>query len=139
MYQSESQIRIHYALTDKMGVVYHGHYAQFYEIGRTDAIRKLGMSYKDIEATGVIMPVVEMNCRFFQPARYDDVITVTTTLKELPESHKVIFHGEIKNENGQLLSSANVTMYFMKAEDMSKSKMPEELYRKLEPFYKSVS
>ena len=138
MYQSESQIRIHYALTDKMGVVYHGHYAQFYEIGRTDAIRKLGMSYKDIEATGVIMPVVELNCRFFQPAKYDDLITVVTTLKELPTGHKIVFHGEIKNEKGDLLSTASITMYFMQAHDMSKSKMPDLLYNTLEPFYRLI-
>ncbi len=135
MYQSTSQIRIHYALTDKMGVVYHGHYAQFYEIGRTDAIRSLGMSYKDIESLGIIMPVVEMNCRFFQPAYYDDLITVTTTLKELPENHKVIFYGEIRNEKDQLLGTGNITMYFMKADDMSKSKMPEKLYQKLVAYF----
>lgn len=139
MYQSESQIRIHYALTDKMGVVYHGHYAQFFEIGRTDAIRKLGMSYKDIEARGIIMPVVEMNCRFFLPARYDDLITIKTTLRELPAHHKIVFHSEIRNEKDEQLSSGQVTMYFMKADDMTKSKMPEELYIKLEPFFSSVS
>jgi len=79
MYQSSTSIRIHYALTDQMGFVYYGHYAQFYEIGRTEAIRALGLTYKDMEAMGVIMPVVEMQLKFLRPAKYDDLITVKTT------------------------------------------------------------
>ena len=98
MYITETQIRIHYALTDQMGVVYHGHYAQFYEIGRGEAIRNLGYTYKDIEALGIIMPVVDVHSRFFRPAKYDDLITVKTTLKELPLHHKIVFHSEIFNE-----------------------------------------
>ncbi|MCY7293756.1 MAG: acyl-CoA thioesterase, partial [Ferruginibacter sp.] len=68
MFITETQIRMHYALTDQMGVVYYGNYAQFYEIGRTEAIRQLGYTYKDIEAMGIIMPVVEMNSKFLRPA-----------------------------------------------------------------------
>ena len=68
MYTTTTEIRIHYALTDQMGVVYHGHYAQFYEIGRGEAIRELGYTYKDIEAMGIIMPVVDIHSRFLRPA-----------------------------------------------------------------------
>ena len=99
MYVSETQIRIHYALTDQMGVVYHGHFAQLYEIGRTESIRQLGFAYKEIEALGIIMPVVGLSVKFFQPAKYDDLVTVKTILKELPQNHKVIYYGEIYNEN----------------------------------------
>jgi acyl-CoA thioester hydrolase len=63
------------------------------------------------------------------------LITVTTTLKELPDNHKVIFYGEIRNEKDQLLGTGNITMYFMKADDMSKSKMPEKLYQKLVAYF----
>src|SRR5215212_12176923 len=79
MYTTETSIRIHYALTDQMGIVYHGHYAQFYEIGRTEAIRSLGYTYKDIEALGIFMPVVDIHSKFLRPAKYDDLITVKTT------------------------------------------------------------
>ena len=82
MYTTETQIRIHYALTDQMGIVYHGHYAQFYEMGRAEAIRVLGYTYKDIEAMGIIMPVVDIHSRFLRPAKYDDLITVKTILQE---------------------------------------------------------
>jgi len=92
MYITTTAIRVHYALTDQMGVVYHGHYAQFYEMGRAEAIRNLGYSYKDIEAMGIIMPVVDLRSRYLRPAKYDDLITVKTILKEMPLHHKIVFH-----------------------------------------------
>ena len=135
MYTSETTIRVHYALTDQMGVVYHGHYAQFYEIGRTDAIRALGFTYKNIEAMGIIMPVIDLHLKFLLPAKYDDLITVKTTLKEIPQSHKVIFYGEIYNQNNQLLNIGEVTMYFMESQTMKKCLMPEALNLKLQQYF----
>lgn len=135
MYTTETQIRIHYALTDQMGVVYHGHYAQFYEIGRTEAIRQIGYSYKDIEAMGIIMPVVDIHSRFLRPAKYDDLITVKTTLKEIPTHHKIIFHSEIYNQNDELLNTGDVTLYFMHAASMKRCNMPDELKEKLEKYF----
>ena len=135
MYTTETQIRIHYALTDQMGVVYHGHYAQFYEIGRGEAIRNLGYTYKDIEALGIIMPVVDVHSRFFRPAKYDDLITVKTTLKELPLHHKIVFHSEIFNEEGQLLNIGDVTLYFMEAIGMKRCEMPDALKNKLAKYF----
>jgi acyl-CoA thioester hydrolase len=135
MYTTETQIRIHYALTDQMGVVYHGHYAQFYEIGRTEAIRSLGYTYKDIEAMGIIMPVVDIHSKFLRPAKYDDLITVKTTLRELPTNHKIIFHSEITNEQEELLNIGDVTLYFMEAATMKRSEMPDELMEKLKHYF----
>jgi len=135
MYVSETQIRIHYALTDQMGVVYHGHFAQLYEIGRTESIRQLGFAYKDIEALGIIMPVVNLQIKFFQPAKYDDLVTVKTILKELPQNHKIIYYGEIYNESNNLLSTAEITMYFMNAKEMTRANMPEELIGKLKGYF----
>jgi acyl-CoA thioester hydrolase len=135
MYTTETQIRIHYALTDQMGVVYHGHYAQFYEIGRGEAIRKLGYSYKDIEALGIIMPVVDIHSRFLRPAKYDDLITVKTTLRELPIHHKIVFHSEIYNEKDELLNTGDVTLYFIEANHMKRCEMPMELKQKLAVYF----
>jgi len=135
MYVSETQIRIHYALTDQMGIVYHGHFAQLYEIGRTESIRQLGFAYKDIEALGIIMPVVNLQIKFFQPAKYDDLVTVKTILKELPQNHKIIYYGEIYNESNNLLSTAEITMYFMNAKEMTRANMPEELIGKLKGYF----
>lgn len=135
MFVTETSIRIHYALTDQMGVVYHGHYAQFYEIARTEAIRQIGYTYKDIEAMGIIMPVIDIHSRFLRPARYDDLITVKTILKELPVHHKIVFHHEIYSESGELLNTGDVTLYFMEAGNMKRSLMPEQLRVKLESYF----
>ena len=126
---------MHYALTDQMGVVYYGNYAQFYEIGRTEAIRQLGYTYKDIEAMGIIMPVVEMNSKFLRPAKYDDLITVKTTLRELPTGHAINFFFEIFNEEDKLLNAGNVVLYFMEAGTMKRAKMPTELEDKLKGYF----
>jgi acyl-CoA thioester hydrolase len=136
MFISETQIRIHYALTDQMGVVYHGHYAQFFEIGRVEAIRQAGYSYKDMEATGIIMPVIDLHCRFLRPAKYDNVITVKTILKELPPHHKIVFHHEIYNEEDLLLNTGEVILYFLHASTMKRCEMPEVLKSKLAPYFK---
>ena len=135
MFTSKTQIRIHYALTDQMGFVYHGHYAQFYEIGRTEALRSLGLSYKEVEAAGVIMPVTEIHSRFIRPALYDDLITVVTTVKEIPLHHRIVFHSEIFNEKNELLNIGDVTLYFMDAKTMKRASIPEMIKEKLEEYF----
>ena len=135
MFTTETQIRIHYALTDQMGFVYHGHYAQFYEIGRAEAIRQLGYTYKDIEAMGIIMPVVDIHSKFLRPAKYDDRITVKTTLRELPAAHKIIFHHEIYNEADELLNTGVITLFFMTTLRMERSLIPEELLMKIKGYF----
>ncbi len=135
MHTTETTIRIHYALTDQMGIVYHGHYAQFYEIGRTEAIRSLGYTYKDIEAMGVIMPAVDIHSKFLRPAKYDDLITVKTTLREMPVHHKIVFHSEIYNHHGELLNIGDVTLYFMEANTMKRSEMPAILKEKVSKYF----
>lgn len=137
MFVSTTTIRVHYALTDQMGFVYYGNYAQFYEIGRTEAIRQLGYTYKDIESMGIIMPVVDLHFKFLRPAKYDDLLTVKTTLRELPIHHKIVFHGEVFNEAGQLLNAGDVTLYFMEASGMKRCSMPEALMEKLRPFFEN--
>jgi acyl-CoA thioester hydrolase len=135
MFITETKIRIHYALTDQMGVVYYGHYAQFYEIGRTEAIRQIGYTYKEIEAMGIIMPVVAINSKFLRPAKYDDMITVKTIVKELPAKHEITFFNEIYNEAGKLLNTGEVTLYFVNAANMKRCHIPEPLREKLAPFF----
>src|ERR1700709_2677342 len=123
MFESTTQIRIHYALTDQMGVVYHGNYAQFFEIARTDSIRKLGLSNKEIEAMGVIMPVIDLHTKFLRPIKYDELITVKVILKELPLNHKIIFYCEIYNEKNQIATVGEVVLYFMEAVTMKRCNM----------------
>ncbi|MEO6539070.1 MAG: thioesterase family protein, partial [Ferruginibacter sp.] len=99
------------------------------------AIRQIGYTYKDIEAMGIIMPVVDIHSRFLRPAKYDDLITVKTILKELPVHHKIIFHSEIYNEQDQLLNIGDVTLYFMRLDGMKRCEMPLALKEKLEKYF----
>jgi acyl-CoA thioester hydrolase len=135
LFTTETQIRIHYALTDQMGVVYHGHYAQFYEIGRAEAIRQLGYTYKDLETMGIIMPVVDLRSKYLRPAKYDELITVKTTLKELPTAHKITFHNEIYNEADELLNIGEVTLFFIEAKTMQRTVMPAELSDRISKYF----
>jgi len=135
LFTHNTQIRVHYALTDQMGVVYHGHYAEFYEIGRTEALRSLGITYKEVEAAGVIMPVIEIHTRFLRPARYDDLLTVTTNVKELPIHHKIVFYSEIFNEANELLSAGTVSLYFMEKNTMKRCAMPDVMKEKIRDFF----
>jgi acyl-CoA thioester hydrolase len=118
-----------------MGVVYHGHYAQFFEIARTESIRDLGFSYKSIEAIGIMLPVVDMHSRFLRPVKYDDLITVTVSLREMPLHHKIMFYGEIHNEAGQLCTTGTVTLYFMEIATMKRTSLPEKMKIALEPYF----
>ncbi len=138
MYTSEMQIRVRYAETDQMNVVYHGNYAQYFEVGRVEAIRQLGLSYKDMETGGVIMPVVEWTAKFLRPAHYDDLLTVRTTLKEWPVDHRVVFQQEVYSEEGKLLTVGKVLLYFLKKDTMEKTSMPSNLESRLAPFFKTA-
>ena len=135
MYITETQIRVHYALTDQMGMVYHGHYAQFYEIARVEGLRQLGISYKELEASGILLPVVDIHCKFIRPAKYDDLITVKAFLKELPTHHKMVFHHEIYNEQGVLLNTGEVMLCCVEAKTMKRCNIPDLLSEKLADYF----
>jgi acyl-CoA thioester hydrolase len=136
MFTHKTQIRIHYALTDQMGVVYHGNYAQLYEIGRTEALRSLGLTYKEIEATGVIMPVTEIHSRFLRPALYDDLVTVVTMVKEMPLHSKIVFHNDIYNEKEELLNVGDVTLYFVDGETKKRVDIPAAIKERITGYFK---
>ncbi|MGC4234338.1 MAG: thioesterase family protein [Niabella sp.] len=135
MYQYETTIRVRYAETDQMGVVYHSHYFQYFEVARAECIRSLGITYADMEREGIIMPVVEVNCKYLRPALYDDLLTVKVILNKLPEDHKILFRQEVYNEKKELLATGSVLLFFMTAQTMQRSKMPEPLYQKIKPFF----
>jgi acyl-CoA thioester hydrolase len=135
MYTSEHQVRVRYAETDQMNVVYHGNYAQYFEVGRVEAIRQLGLSYKDLETSGIIMPVIEWTAKFLRPAHYDDLLTVRTTLKEMPVNHRIEFMQEVYNEKSKLLTSGKVLLYFLMSATMEKTNMPTEMAQRLKPYF----
>lgn len=135
MFSFDTHVRVRYADTDQMQVVYHAKYIEYFEVGRTDAMRSLGITYKDVEQAGVIMPVVSVECKFIKPALYDDLLTIRTSLMQLPKDHKIEFHQEVFNEKKQLLCKGKVSLYFMEKITFQKTGMPSMLVSKLEPFF----
>lgn len=135
MFTTETQIRVRYAETDQMGVVYHSNYFPYFEAARAEAIREMGLTYADMERTGIIMPVVDVHCRYLRPARYDDLLTIKTILKELPVHHKIEFHHEVYNERNELLAVGKIILYFMEAKSMKRTSMPAPLIDKLQPYF----
>lgn len=136
MFTSKTTIRVRYAETDQMNVVYHGNYAQYFEVARAEAIRDMGITYKDMEAMGIVMPIVELHTKFLRPAVYDDLLTIQTQLRELPTDHRIEFHHEVYNESGKLLTIGRIVLYFLNAKTMARAAMPAELANHLEPYFK---
>jgi len=136
MFTSTTQIRVRYGETDQMGYLYYGNYALYYEVGRAEAIRELGFTYRQLEEMGTMMPVAELNSLYFRPALYDDLITVKTILKELSEGSRIQFFSELYNEQGQLLNKGVTTLVFFDPKEKKKTTMPHELHSRLAPFFK---
>lgn len=124
-----------YAETDQMNVVYHANYATYFEVARTESIRQLGFTYREMEDMGIEMPVVEINMKYLRSARYDDLITVRTQLRELPQQHVITFHQDIFNEAGKLITSGFVTLFFLNRSTKKRSSMPDVLRKKLQPYF----
>ncbi len=112
MKEYQFQVRVRYAETDQMGVVYHGNYAQYFEMGRVEWLRNMGVSYKWMEENGVMLPVVSLSMNYKKPARYDDLLTVKTILKN-QTSVKIEFDYEIYNENSELLTTGYSMLVFV--------------------------
>jgi len=135
MFITETHIRVRYAETDQMNVVYYGNYAQYFEVARAESIRNLSFTYKEMETTGIMMPVVEMQTKFLRPAHYDDLLTIRTILRELPVDHRIQFEHEVYNQEKKLLTLGKVILYFVKIGTFEKTVMPDRLRHLLESFF----
>ncbi len=112
---SETKIRVRYGETDQMGFVYYGNYPEYYEVGRTEALRQLGTSYKQLEEEGILMPVINMNVKYIKPGRYDDLLTVKTIVAKVPET-RMEFVYEIYNGDGEMINRGETTLIFLSKE-----------------------
>ncbi|MBL7790676.1 MAG: acyl-CoA thioesterase [Saprospiraceae bacterium] len=129
------QKRVRYGETDQMGYLYYGNYAQYYEIGRVEMLRSIGLTYKEMEEElGIMMPVTSLQMRFIRPARYDELLTIRTTLKQLPDRF-ITFHVEILNENGKLVNGGSVRLCFVTVKTQQTISAPAYLLDKLKPYF----
>ena len=127
----EIEIRVRYGETDQMGVVYHGNYAQYFEIGRVEWLRKFGVSYKQMEEDGIMLPVISLSINYKKSARYDDLIKVKTQLVKLP-SATIEFNYEILNESGDILTTGNTSLVFIDINRNRPTRCPQYLLDKLQ-------
>lgn len=130
MKKSSTKTRVRYSETDQMGVVYHGNYAQFFEMGRTEWLRSLGVTYKDMEKSGIMLPVISLQCNFIKSALYDDLLTITTFLKKKPLV-KIEFDYEIKNQKDELICTGNSVLVFLNSKTMKPTRCPNYLLESL--------
>ena len=112
MYTTEVKIRVRYGETDRMGYVYYGNYAEYFEVARVEALRNLGFSYRKLEDEGIMLPVLNYSVKYLKPAYYDDELTIKVTIKEIPMA-RIRFDYEVYNEKDELTTVADTTLVFI--------------------------
>ena len=138
MYSHDTQLRVRYGETDQMGYLYYGRYAEYFEVGRVETIRSLGLTYKELEEVhGIWLPVVSLDMRFVRPAFYDDLLTVHTEIRKLPDEY-ITFHCEIFNEKRKLVNAGTVRLCFFAAAAKKVVPAPTLLLEKLHPFFSTL-
>ena len=135
MFEHTTQIRVRYGETDQMGYVYYGNYALYYEQGRTEAVKALGISYKQLEEMGYMLPVAELKIRYKQPAVYDDLLTIRSVIAEMP-GRSMTFDTEITNEAGVLLNQGTTKLLFTHADSRKICTAPDSLIELLKPYFR---
>jgi acyl-CoA thioester hydrolase len=126
MLTNKTKIRVRYGETDRMGYVYYGNHALYFEVGRVEMLRAMGYPYDEMERDGIMCPVTFLDVRYVRPALYDEELTVTTTVKEKPTQF-IHFQVEIHNQNNKLVSTGNVTLAFVDAQTRRKCDAPDRI------------
>lgn len=130
MKKFSTSVRVRYGETDQMGVVYHGNYATYFEIARTEWLRNLGVTYKDMENSGIMLPVISLSFNFLKSAKYDDILTISVFLVKKPLV-KIEFDYEIINQNKEKISTGKSTLAFIDMKTNKPIKCPDYILEKL--------
>ncbi|RYY36736.1 MAG: acyl-CoA thioesterase [Sphingobacteriaceae bacterium] len=134
MFEHTTKIRTRYGETDQMGYVYYGNYAEFYEVARVEMLRSLGMTYRGMEESGIMMPVMELKCKYLKPALYDEEITIKTILEKMP-GVKIHFKYELYNEKQELINIGETLLAFVNMKTNRPCLGPDEFIQKMKPFF----
>ena len=134
MFQHATKIRVRYGETDQMGYMYYGNYAEFYEVGRVEMLRSLGLTYSGMEQSGIMMPVLELKCKYIKPALYDEEITINVIMDKLP-GVKIHFRYELFNEKDELINTGETLLVFVNMTTNRPCMGPTEMLDKLMPFF----
>lgn len=130
MHKNETKIRVRYGETDQMGVVYHANYANYFEVGRTEWLRQYGITYKSMEDSGIMLPVISLEIKYKNSARYDDMLTVKTVVKSVP-SVRIEFDYELLSEHGDILATGKTVLVFIDMKRNRPTRCPDYLLDKL--------
>lgn len=131
LHKNITSLRVRYAETDQMGYCYYGNYAQYCEVGRVEALREIGMSYKNLEKSGVMLPVSDFSIKYKRPAKYDDKVIISTYVKEV-KGTRIFFLYEMHDEQNRLLIEASTTLVFVSAETMKPIAPPQHFLNLIE-------
>ena len=134
MYQAETQLRVRYAETDQMSYVYYGNYAMYFEVARVEAMRSIGFSYRQMEEEGVMMPVLESHFKYIKPGKYDELLTIKTTIPELP-GVRIRFEYQVYNEENELITEGWTILTFLKKESHRPTRPPQNLLDLLKSYF----
>ena len=135
MFEHSTKIRTRYSEVDRMGYVYYGNYATYFEVGRVEAMRVLGISYAELEEEGIMMPVIRFEINYKKPAFYDEELTVITRVREIPRS-RIVFEYETRNAKGEFLNSALTELVFVDSETMKPQRAPKVIVDAAEKYLK---
>jgi len=134
MFVNTTKIRVRYGETDQMGYMYYGNYAEFYEVGRVDMLRSLGLTYRGMEEFGVMMPVLELKCRYIKPALYDEEITVKVIMEKMP-GVRIHFKYELFNEKSELINIGETLLVFVDMKTKRPCMAPQYFLDKMRPLF----
>lgn len=134
MFTSSTNLRVRYAETDKMGYVYYGNYATYFEVGRVEGLRSLGFSYKQMEDKGIMLPVLDFQIKYFKPAFYDDLLTIKTTITEI-KGARIHFEYETLNEKNELLNKGATTLVFINIATNKPCAVPDWFLEKSKKYF----
>jgi acyl-CoA thioester hydrolase len=134
MFVNTTKIRVRYGETDQMGYMYYGNYAEFYEVGRVDMLRSLGLTYRGMEEFGVMMPVLELKCRYIKPALYDEEITVKVIMEKMP-GVRIHFKYELFNEQNELINIGETLLVFVDMKTKRPCMAPQYFLDKMRPLF----
>lgn len=134
MFIAETEVRVRYSETDRMGYVYYGNYPTYYEVGRVEALRAIGLSYREMEDRGFMLPVRDLQIRYIRPAFYDEQIIIKTCIPELPNT-RIRFDYELFNASGELINTGSTVLVFVHVETQKPCMAPPFFLDLIKPFF----
>lgn len=138
MITTDTKIRVRYDEVDKMGYVYHGNYAKYFHISRSELLRVIGICDKALESQNIILPVIEMSVKYLKPIYYDDEIIIQTTLAGIPTS-RMEFNHKVYNQKHEIVNKANSVLVFVDANSRKPMRAPIIIQEKIKSYIQTLN